>query len=202
MLDSFARSPSRRDFLQAGLCAAAVAAAPAVALTRGTKALTLYKIIFDERFAASRQFGEAAGRQGVAATAIRGKVNELWRDDLYHQWQDKPQAIAGMTTAAALFLLAMMGEDAGMRVLYRAHHVASEGGAHPVFGPVAILARQPALAGASEQWARTAANIVTSWPRVGNTRTPPGSTVMDAGRHLLAPDTLITWIMAPKAPRV
>jgi hypothetical protein len=171
-------------------------------LVAGAGTLPLYKIIYDERFASSRHFAAKAGNKGFITHAIRGEVHGLWHDDLYHQWQASPKAIAGMTTADALFLLAMMAADARLKVIYRSHHVADQGGVHPVFGPVSVLSHQPAMAGAETQWARTAAHIVTAWPGSAITRSRPHSTILDAGRQALGQDTLVSWIIASTARRV
>jgi len=83
-------------------------AAPAVPVT-------LYKIIFDTRFSASRAFGMAAAGSGRMTAAIGGDVTALWSDDLRWQWARGGGAIAGMTTMPSFFCLQQLAADHWMR---------------------------------------------------------------------------------------
>src|SRR5450631_90245 len=79
--------------------------------------VTLYKVIFDARFPASRAFGMAAAGVGRTTAAIRGDVTSLWFGDLRLQWADSRGAIAGMTTQPSFFCLQQLAKDHWMRVL-------------------------------------------------------------------------------------
>lgn len=194
--------PTRREFLEGGLlAAAALTGASAPAFAADSSVVPLYAAIHDERFAASRAFAAEASRGGIVVKTIRGQVHDLWHDDLHHHWNDRPMALAGMTTHDALFLLAMMGRDAGMRVIYRVHHLpqgAGLGARHRAFGPHAMLANQSALAGPEVQWSRAAARIVTAWPRSSVTRHASRSSIDAAARDAVGPDALVTWLMVPE----
>jgi hypothetical protein len=195
---------TRRELLQAGLCVATTAAViPAMAAKADVaEVLPLHKVVYDERFGAGRQFAAAASRQGASVHGISGGVHDLWYDDLYHQWKSSPVAVAGMTTHDAMFLLSMMAEVASVRLIYRAHHMAvgAQGGfTHEVFGPVNALAQQPALTGLESEWARTAAHIVTAWPKSAVQRSWPESTIARASEAAVARNTLVTWVLAPQA---
>jgi hypothetical protein len=118
---------SRRQILQGGLVAtslpiiAGVSLAPlqpahAEALARPR----LYKVLFDRRFAASRDFGREALRQGHSVQGFDGDMTAVWYHDLQPRWQEGPVAIAGLTAHGALFCLERLAWDVGMRVTHRA----------------------------------------------------------------------------------
>ncbi|MGU7773842.1 hypothetical protein ACV229_27140 [Burkholderia sp. MR1-5-21] len=213
---------TRREFLHAGLCVtgaallapaltALVAGTPLVpaspALAADTPCLPLYKVVYDERFGASREFAHQVRDRGVPVRAIDGNVHDLWYEDLSLQWRTAPVAIAGMTSLESMFVLAMMAQDVRLRVIYRAHHVVGDthGGdakgaaTHSVYGPLAALAQQPVLAGTQAQWARTAAHIVTAWPKSAVSRSPQVSTILRAGDAAVERTSLVTWVIAPDA---
>ncbi len=75
---------SRREVIQAGVMASAMpASALATAAARAaTPPLSIYKAVFDERYAAGRAYGARAAARGLAAAAIRGDVTDLWFHDL------------------------------------------------------------------------------------------------------------------------
>jgi len=116
--------------------------------------IRLYKFVYDRRYAAGRAFGLAAERAGSTAgiVGIGGDVTALWSRDLKPLWAAGGAAIAGMTTARALFCLEQLAKDQWMRVLIRAEHSA-EGCdiAHRLTASEPMIARMsPALA--EEDW--------------------------------------------------
>lgn len=184
-------APSRRQFMGAGLCLAAASGLPVRAAE--ARFLPLSIIVYDERHAAARHFAAAA--RSYPAHAIRGEVQDLWLGVLRPQWRKGAQALAGMTTYDALFLIAMMARDADLHLIYRAHH--GVGAApHPSFGPKATLAQHPDLAGPERQWAGDAACIVTSWPVERTERALAHSTIALADRQALDRKALVTWLLA------
>lgn len=192
--------PTRREFLEGGLAAAAAMTVASPALAAAGTGLPLYAVVHDRRFAASRSFAAEAQRQGVPVKTIDGKVHNLWHDDLYHHWNSRPLALTGMTTHDALFLLAMMGRDAGMRVIYRAHHVLGPKGevlAHATFGSPDLLSHHPRFDGPDVRWGAVAAKIVTAWPRTAAAMQSSASTIGHADRHAISRDGLVTWLMVP-----
>jgi hypothetical protein len=116
---------SRREFLLAGLTSGAFLALSAQAPRHGdggqssSSSNRIYKAIFDERFAAAREFAQDMQRRGIATHAISGDVTALWYHDLHFAWSKAPIQIAGVTTAAALFCLETLARDAGHRVTHR-----------------------------------------------------------------------------------
>jgi hypothetical protein len=186
----------------------------------GTPALNLYKVVFEERFSASRMFGAEAKRLGASVHGLRGEVTDvqyppqygpfraavidvtdLWYHDLYYRWRQSPAPIAGLTTYSPLFGLQMMAADVGMRVIYRAHHRPGQGGAitHEVFGPHAAQRHQAELCSSETDWSRTAANIVMAWPADMTAISKAQSNITDADQKAVDPETLISWIIAPRS---
>jgi hypothetical protein len=125
---------SRRQVLQRGLAATSLPLVVGVSLApiqaAHAKALEqtgLYKVLFDRRFAASREFGREALWQGQSVEGFDGDVTNIWYHDLHPRWQKGPAAIAGLTAHGALFCLERLAWDVGMRVTHRAEHRCEEG---------------------------------------------------------------------------
>ena len=119
---------SRRQILRSGLAATAVpllASLPLVPAATATDPTatrllahpSLYRVIFDQRFAASRQFGTEARFQGHAVSGFNGDITNVWFNELRPRWKEGPAAIAGLTAHGALFCLERLAWDAGMRVI-------------------------------------------------------------------------------------
>jgi hypothetical protein len=116
---------SRREFLQAGIAAAilpittwARVSAPA---TAGNPS-SFYKVIVDDRFPASVEFGAEMSRLGVPVHIIQGDITDFWFHDLDARWKQSPVAIAGLTAHGPLFCLERLSWDHGMRVVLRTEH--------------------------------------------------------------------------------
>jgi hypothetical protein len=118
---------SRREFVLGGIAVSALpviasAASPAPLPTAGLPELALsalYKVIYDQRFPASVDYGRAASRRGHAVHAIRGDMTDLWYHDLHPRWKQDPVGIAGLTQHGPLFCLERLSWDFGMRVTFR-----------------------------------------------------------------------------------
>jgi hypothetical protein len=139
--------PNRRRFLQA---AVALSAAPAIGAAAPARAAArpLDLVIYDDRFAASRAFGQAALTLGARVRRISGDVTPLWTGELRQVWRERPAAIAGMTVRGALFCLEQLGWDARMRISYRQAHGPDAGGAWAAEAAQTVL-HMPALEGAA-----------------------------------------------------
>jgi len=127
----------------AGPARLAAGRAPPIRPGPSTLSVQLYKFIYDDRYPAARAFGAASEHAYSTAgtAAIRGDVTALWARDLRCQWLAGGGAIAGMTTARALFCLEQVAKDHWMRVLIRAEHAISEGHeiAHRLTAPEAMI---------------------------------------------------------------
>jgi len=190
---------SRREFLQIGITATAwpLAATAALAAGAGSDALPLYRVVYDSRFAASREFAERAQGLGLVVHAIAGDMTRFWYEELYHEWRRGPAAIAGLTAHGALFCFDQLGRDQGLRVVFTAAHVPGADGAvgHSLEGPVTMLAEHARQSRAGTSWSVAMADVVAQCPR-GRTelasRAATTATAWDAGT-----ESLYTWVIAP-----
>jgi hypothetical protein len=116
---------NRREFIQTGFAASML---PILATARelmpqpAAPVFPFYKVIFDRRFAASREFGNEMEKLGAAVYGIHGDITDLWYHDLSHRWKQSPAPIAGMTAHGPLFCLERLAWDHEMRVLSRTEH--------------------------------------------------------------------------------
>jgi hypothetical protein len=195
---------TRRQFMEGAIAAAAsvAALAPGIAAARepGNDAgsrLRLGCVVFDERFAGARDFGDEARKHSISTSAINGAVHDLWYDDLYYRWRDGRSPTAGMTDARTLFLLEMMATDARMRVVHRVHHIDTGGAlAHHIYGPLQQRAGFAArLSGGPADWARRAARIAMAWPGSPAPAGNSGSDILGARGQALGGQTLVSWII-------
>jgi hypothetical protein len=194
---------SRREFLQVGVAALALpistragfaSAVPAVASESVPTAL--YKVIYDERFAASRAFGTEVKRLGAPAYSIKGDITELWFHDLDARWKREPVGIAGLTEHGPLFCLERLAWDHGMRVVYRADHNYRPAGSmeHGVVGSDEMLRETVNLSGAD--WSARMARLLTRCP-ASRSQASRMTVVTPATRHADDPEHLVSWVIAP-----
>jgi hypothetical protein len=122
---------SRREFLQAGIAASLL---PVAGLASGaaTPPVPFYKVIVDERFSTSMEFGEEWRARGASVHTIRGDITDLWFHDLDHQWKKRPVSIAGLTAHGPLFCLERLAWDHGMRVVSRVKQGAHDQDGEPL----------------------------------------------------------------------
>jgi hypothetical protein len=196
---------SRREFLKAGLTASALLPVGARASFAGVEApapvLSLYKVLYDTRFAASVAFARRAAARGVAVHAMTGDMTPFWYDDLYHRWRQEPVAIAGLTAHGALFCLERLAWEQRMRVVYRGEHAPAAGGciAHRFEGP-AQLAAAAAEATVDVAWAAALADVVAGCPR-GRAPSATARSLTARGDATVPSEPLFSWVIAP-VPRV
>jgi len=113
---------SRREFLQTGIAAAVLpitAWARVAARETAGNPSSFYKVIVDERFPASVEFGAEMSRLDAPVHTMQGDITDLWYHDLDAQWKQTPVAIAGLTAHGPLFCLERLAWDHGMRVVLR-----------------------------------------------------------------------------------
>lgn len=117
----------RRRILQGGLALSSLPLMTSVSLAAARSAHAgalehafLYKVLFDQRFAGSREFGREARDLGHPVHGFNGDITDIWYRDLRPRWQQGPAAIAGLTAHGALFCLERLAWDTGMRVTHRA----------------------------------------------------------------------------------
>jgi hypothetical protein len=117
---------NRRQVLQSGLAATSIPLVAGVSLAplqsahaRVLAQPSLFRVLFDRRFAASREFGRNAQWHGQNVQGFNGDITNIWYQDLHPRWQHGPAAIAGFTAHGALFCLERLAWDVGMRVSVR-----------------------------------------------------------------------------------
>ncbi|GEM_PF-407359 len=197
---------NRREFLHLGVAALSLPiAARAGVLSEhppgnneaGEDFLPLYKVFFDERFAACRAFGEEMRRYGSLVEAIRGDITQAWYSDLYHEWKLRPAAIAGMTAPGAVFCLEMLARDAGLGLALRIDHWRREDGwvEHDFYGPEEALGQVGDFDENMDRWPERITGLVARVPVEQGVMVK--STISTARAYGSAePGHLVTWVIA------
>lgn len=200
---------SRREFLQIGLAATALpaagglfsSAADAAVVQPVAPAIPLYKVLFDDRFAEGKAFGEVAASLGLGYHAMKGgDVTDFWYHDLDLTWRAEPKAIAGFTRHGPLFVLEHFGWDRGLRVVFRAEHRSLGDGVieHRLSGPAESLSTAAALVPAGADWVRLMATMVTQCA-AGCSQAAERTFVTRGVESLPDDETFYSWVIAPKA---
>lgn len=125
---------SRRDFLKLIAACSACAAGTVQATGQKSAATTFlhstapYKVLGDQRHAASVAFVEAARAEGLPTQLLPGgDISRFWLNELQGVWQQAPRALAGLTDAAPLFCLEQLSAQYGLRVVQRETVVTQQG---------------------------------------------------------------------------
>jgi hypothetical protein len=200
---------TRRQFLHIGITATAwplVASATDAAGIESPPATPLLGVVYDTRMEESIAFAKRSAALGLRAHAIDGDMTRLWYDEIYHHWQKRPTALAGLTAHGPLFCFAELARDVGMRVVFRAEHRPTDDGAiaHSFNGPEPMLTAALSACGRPDGLWTEMAEIVARCPsgRCPRGRTAiatAGRTVATVPRDAGPPDagTLYTWVIAP-----
>jgi hypothetical protein len=194
---------SRREFLQMGIAALALpirAQSPdpsCPSAEDGSSSTPIYKMVYDERFSASRAFAEEASRLGLSVYGIKGDMTDLWYHDLDARWKQGPAAIAGMTAHGAIFCLERLAWDKRMRVVFRADHRFLPDGSieHALSGPSSML-RQAVGLNRETDWAQQMAGLVTRCPAT-RFEASLANVLGPAVKYADDPEHLISWLIAP-----
>jgi hypothetical protein len=191
---------TRRTFIQAA--ATAVPASLAALRISDASAATshdLHAVIIDEDHAAARTFGRRFGAYGANMLSIReGDVTPVWLNEVRAAWAEKPAAIAGLTTPAALFCFEQLAFSHGLRVVFHAEHVVQADGlvTHDVqrAGSIADLSAED-LARSGRRWPTHLADALTGRAKPRGRKPGPSlaalQPAMPEGATLLA-----SWIIA------
>jgi hypothetical protein len=197
--------PSRREFIQSGLAASALAAGPLtarLAFAAGTSGepYRLFKVVFDQTLAEGAAFGAEAVRRGAPARAIGNNAGSVWMNEIEPRWKRGPAVVAGLTGRSCLFCLELLARDYGMGVLYRAEHSPSAGGIHHVItGPESLSKWEGRLTAAGKRWSAVAAAMVLNCPE---TLDPdPSIGLLDLAQPHGAEPSLFSWVIAPAKRR-
>jgi hypothetical protein len=196
---------NRREFLQIGITAGAFPLAASAARVAGTDMITrapleLHAVIYDERFSNSVEFAAEARRLGLPTRAISGDMTRLWYDDLYHVWQRRPAAIAGLTAHGALFCFDQLARDRGMRVVFESEHRPLDNRTirHAITGPSSMLSACAKLGDVDRAWSGRMAEIIAHCPRGRSEMADASVTSAHDGSVLPnGTDALFSWVIAP-----
>jgi len=195
---------SRRRFLQIGATAGAwplvARAAQAAGLdTVGGPHTPLLAVVYDARLAASVSFGRRAEALGLRAHAIEGDMTRLWYDEVYHRWQERPAALAGLTAHGPMFCFVELARDVRMRLVFRAEHQPTAGAAltHAFRAPVSMLSDAVDACRRPGSFGVAMADVVSRCP---SGRAEIAEATMPGGPALPEADALYTWVIAPAVP--
>lgn len=201
---------NRRQFLKIGLATSTIPLA-ARASTRGfstfstDKTLPFYKVIVDERYKESIEFGKAMEERSYDTYVIEnGDLTKFWYEHLNVIWEKEPVAIAGLTKFGPLFCLEQLGRTYGARQVYRGDHLYEQGKiTHKLKGPEKMLATSNNfLSFANEKLAgQTVAEMMLGCE--AGTTVIVDSVCSEVVNHqsaltdVLVDDNLVSWIVAP-----
>jgi hypothetical protein len=200
---------SRREFLQVGLASLALPISAHAAFSseifpesRAGRVTPLYKVVYDQRFAASRMFAQEASDLGATLHPIQGDITDLWFHDLYARWKQSPVAIAGLTAQGPLFCLERLAWDHGMRVVFRADHSHQASGLleHTLAVPEAMARRAAQVADRGAEWPRWMAGLATHCPAdlaPAEAQAAKATITAPAPHELDTDEALISWVIAP-----
>jgi len=205
---------NRREFVTWGVLAiGAVAAArrESAAFAQGTAppqaagaalADPLYAIVYDERFPESAGFAAQARSLGQRTQNLdRGDVTSLWYDDLYHRWKKGPAAIAGLTAPGALFVLETFGNDAGLRLQFKAdHRIQGNQVEHRLFGPSPMLRAALPLETNGNHWSAHMSRVMCGVRCTSFERTEARLMTQASGGLPGEHNYLVSWVLAPRSP--
>ena len=200
---------SRRQFIQRGVAASALAACPraasALAVLDASRSdlpgepHPFFKVLFDRTTAEGTAFGAEAARRGAAVCAVGADLGGVWLHDIEPRWKRGAAAIAGLTSGPHLFCLELLARDYGLAVVYRARHERASGGqfGHAVAGPEALCGQARERLGATgRSWAKAAVDVAMTCP-VAFHPDPRLGLVDLADGSRTAERPLYSWVIAP-----
>jgi hypothetical protein len=195
---------TRRTFIQIAASTAVPASLAAFRVSDLSAAVAgsaqnLHAVIIDADHAPARAFGRRLGAYGAGVHSIHeGDVTSIWLNEVRAAWAEKPAAIAGLTTPAALFCFEQLAFSHGLRVVFHAEHVVLPDGRvdHQVqrTGPVADFAAAD-LSRAGNRWPSRLADALSGRARTRGRK--PGPSLAALQPALPDGATLLTsWIIA------
>lgn len=194
---------NRRKFMQSSLASVPVyASAPLVfgsqEPNRNMASLPIYTMVYDRASPDSVRFSQAASNMGQRISSIlHGDVTRLWYDDLYHQWQIKPVAIAGLTTPDAFFCLNTFAQDSGLKTIFSVEHIfRREMVEHKGLGIQSLLNDEAWQAG---DWSERMALLLLSYPvKQEHIHIPAQKAIAAQSHKQSGRANLISWLMVPR----
>lgn len=194
---------NRREFLQMTLAASALPTLAArgnpttgAPLCPNVPRVCVDDVIVESSSPLAITFGNEATRLGLAVSAITDDVTDLWYHRLSARWNQGPAIVAGMTLSTSLFCLETLANDRGMRLWFRADHMALEGGQaqYEVSGARQLVERAALF---SRDWVCGFAGLLAALPPWQPERSR-ARLIDSAPDGLWNPDAMVSWIIAPR----
>lgn len=177
--------PSRREFIQSGLAASALAAHPLTARGGEPYRPVIVVVVVDQTSPQGPVFAAEAANRGTAAYAMGRDPGSVWMNQIEPRWKRDPAVVAGLTSRASLFCLELLARDYGMGLVYRVEH----GIRHVITGPESLSEWERRLTVAGKRWGAVAAAMAMNCPQTLEPR---------IGLLDLVPETsLHSWVFAP-----
>ena len=93
---------SRREFIQRGLAASALAACPLTARLApagsSSEPYRFFKVVFDQTFAEGAAFAAEALSRGAPAHAVGSNAGGVWMNHIEPRWKRGPAVVAELTS--------------------------------------------------------------------------------------------------------
>jgi hypothetical protein len=223
--------PSRREFLQKSAIVSAIAANGAIAragAVAGTPAVTLGRVIYDDRYAEGRRFAAVVGAHGVPTRTLDGgDITRFWYDELEALWAREPMGVTGFTQFGPMFVVERLATERGLRMALRVEHRTAADGTllHVLEGSRETLALATEVEALRSDWPALMAALAASLsaddspPRTAALVTPgPAPTLASAAPpsapsfiHYYVPYAMqvghgpaldgpvYSWVVAPRA---
>lgn len=147
---------NRRQFIsRAAALEFALIAHPRAFAAPGSHCYSMFpgRVIADTRLAPSVAFAAAMAGTGARVSETDGDLTSLWFDDLARHFACSNAPVSGLTSARTALVMTELARGPGVRVLWRAEHVALSDGTwrHEFEAGAAIVARAAGLA-ATADW--------------------------------------------------
>jgi hypothetical protein len=201
---------NRREFLQTGIAASALPLSinallsPSTAEASGrVRQVSLYKAIFDRRYAEGHAFAREVARFRVPTHELQyGDITEVY-DELDVLWRKEQVAIAGLTQFGPLFVLERLARERDMRVALRVEHQVRADGtlAHIVAAHPETMALAEQLSSRELEWPTIMAALAShcrphdAAPTAGTIVTPGGRPILLHEPAAQVPESIIHYYM-------
>jgi hypothetical protein len=141
-------------------------------------------------------FGNEATRFGLEVQGITDDVTDLWYQHLAIRWNRGSTVLAGLTLSTSLFCLETLANDHGMRLWFRADHVALANGQeqHEVAGARPLVERAAVF---QRDWVCGFASLLAAlapW----QAEKSQSNFIDPSPDRVWAPGPMVSWIIAPR----
>ncbi len=194
---------NRREFLQLTLAASALPALAArneprdaTRLAQNGPRVRVEDVIVESTSPMATAFGNEATRFGLEVQGITDDVTDLWYQHLAIRWNRGSTVLAGLTLSTSLFCLETLANDHGMRLWFRADHVALANGQeqHEVAGARPLVERAAVF---QRDWVCGFASLLAALPP-WQAEKSQSNFIDPSPDRVWAPGPMVSWIIAPR----